>query len=75
MGGSRSSQLGLPFFTIIVDWLVDRATGKPLESTYNVVDRTGQMHTERYGTERAYDYGAPLGTQQLFSDKPPVGVS
>ena len=75
MGGSRSSQLGLPFFTIIADWLADRAAGKALESTYNVVDRTGQMHTEPYGIDRKYEYGAPLGVEQLFSDKPPVGVS
>ena len=74
MGGSRSSQLGMPFFTIIADWLADRAAGKPLQSTYNLVDRTGQMHTEPYGEKRVYEYGAPLGVQQLFSDKPPVGV-
>ncbi len=75
MGGSRSSQLGLPFFTIIADWLADRAAGKPLESTYNLVDRTGQMHTEPWGEKRIYQYGAPLGVEQLFSDKPPIGVS
>ncbi len=75
MGGSRSSQLGMPFFTIIADWLADRAAGKPLESTYNLVDRTGQMHSEPWGEKRAYQYGAPLGVEQLFSDKPPVGLS
>ncbi len=75
MGGSRSSQLGAPFFLVIADWLVDRATGKPLESTYNVVDRTGQMHTEPWGKQRTYQYGAPLGVEQLFSDQPPVGLS
>ena len=75
MGGSSSSQLGLPFFTIIADWLADRAAGKPLESTYNVVDRTGRMHSEPWGEERRYEYGAPLGVKQLFADEPPVGVS
>ncbi len=75
MGGSRSSQLGLAFFTIIADWLADRAAGKALESTYNLVDRTGQMHSEPWGKERVYQYGAPLGVEQLFSDKPPVGLS
>ena len=75
MGGSRSSQLGLPFFTIIADWLVDRAAGKPLESTYNVVDRTGVLHSEPWGEQRTYEYGAPLSVEQLFSDKPPVGLS
>ena len=75
MGGSRSSQLGLPFFTIIADWLADRADGKPLESTYSVVDRTGRMHTEPWGEQRTYQYGAPLGVDHLFADEPPVGLS
>ncbi len=75
LGGSRSSQLGLAFFPIIADWLADRAAGKALESTYNLVDRTGQMHSEPWGKERVYQYGAPLGVEQLFSDKPPVGLS
>lgn len=75
MGGSRSSQLGPPFFPMICDWLADRAAGKPLESTYNVVDTLGMLHTEAWGEKRSYDYGAPLGVEQLFSDKPPVGVS
>lgn len=75
MGGSRSSQLGIPFFTVIADWLVDRAAGKPLSSTYNVVDRTGQMHTEPWGDQRTYQYGAPLGVEQLLADKPPFGLS
>ncbi len=75
MGGSRSSQLGAPFFLIIADWLADRAAGKPLQSTYNLVDRTGQMHTEPWGERRAYQCGAPLGVEQLFSDQPPVGLS
>ena len=75
LGGSRSSQLGLPFFTIIADWLADRAAGKSLESTYSVVDRTGQMHTEPWGGKRTYQYGAPLGVEQLFCEEPPIGVS
>ncbi len=75
MGSSRSSQLGTPFFTIIADWLLDRAAGKTLISTYNLVDRTGQMHSEPWATARSYQYGAPLGTEQLFSGKPPIGVS
>ena len=29
MGGSRSSQLGAPFFPLIADWLADRAAGTP----------------------------------------------
>lgn len=75
MGGARSSQLGAPFFLLIADWLADRAAGKPLESTYNLVDRTGQMHTEPWGERRTYQYGAPLGVAQLFADRPPVGLS
>ncbi len=75
MGGSRSSQLSAPFFLIIADWLADRAARKPFESSYNVVDRTGMMRSEPWGTRRTYQYGAPFGVDQLFSDKPPVGVS
>jgi len=75
MGGSRSSQLGAPFFLIIADWLADRAAGKPLQSTYNLVDRTGKMHSEPWGDQRIYQYGAPLGIEQLFADAPPIGLS
>ncbi|QYE37127.1 esterase FrsA (plasmid) [Polymorphobacter sp. PAMC 29334] len=75
MGGSRSSQLGTPFFTVIADWLVDRAAGHPAASTYTVVDRTGRAHSEPWGERRTYQYGAPLGVQQLFAATPPVGLS
>ncbi len=75
MGGSRSSQLGPPFFPMIADWLTDRARGKPLESTYSVIDTTGQLHSEPWGETRVYQYGAPLGVDQLFADWPPAGVS
>ena len=73
--GAKSSQMGIPFFTIIADWLADRAVGKPLESTFNLVDSTGHMHSESWGENRIYEYGAPLGVEQLFSDKPPIGLS
>ena len=75
LGGSRSSQLGSPFFPMIADWLADRAEGKPLSSTYNVVDTLGQMHGEPWGGRRTYQYGAPLGVDQLFADAPPAGLS
>ena len=75
MGGSRSSQLGTPFFLLIADWLADRAAGKPLESSFTLVDRTGQPHSEPWGDARSYEYGAPLGVEQLWSDKPPMGLS
>ena len=75
MGGARSSQLGTPFFLLIADWLADRAAGKPLESSYTVIDRTGQPHSEPWGESRHYEYGAPLGIEQLWADHPPVGVS
>ena len=71
----RSSQLSLPFFTIIADWLMDRAAGKPLASTYNLVDSTGKTHTHPWGKDRTYEYGAPLGVEQLYSDEPPYGLS
>ena len=73
--GARSVVQSLPFWTIIVDWLADRAAGKPLESTYNLVDRSGRMHSEPWGDNRVYDYGAPLGVEQLLSDEPPFGLS
>ena len=75
MGGSRSSQLGTPFFLLIADWLADRAAGQPLDSTYNVVDRTGRLHAEPWGGTRTLQYGAPLGVDQLWSDDGPVGLS
>ena len=75
MGGSRSSQLSAPFFTVIADWMADRAAGKPLESTYNVVDRTGRMHSEPWGEHRSYQYGAPLGVQRLFDEEPLAGLA
>ncbi len=75
MGGSRSSQLGMPFFLLIADWLADRAAGKKLESSFILVDRTGQPHSEPWGEKRTYQYGAPLGIEQLWSDAPPVGLS
>ena len=75
MGGSRSSQLGPPFFPIIADWLADRAKGKPITSTYTVIDTTGQVHIEPWGERRTYQYGAPLGIDQLFSNKPPAGLA
>lgn len=73
--GARSSQLGLPFFPIIVDWLADRAAGKSFKSTYNLIDRNGQLHTEPWGENRVYQYGAPLGVEHLFSAELPIGVS
>lgn len=74
-GGSPSSQLGTPFFLLMADWLADRAAGKALQSTYNLIDRTGQMHTQPYGERRTYQYGAPLGVDQVWSGKPPIGLS
>ena len=47
--GAKSSQMGPPSFTIIADWLADRAVGKPLEPTFNLVDNTGHMHSELLG--------------------------
>jgi hypothetical protein len=76
VGGARSAQLSAPFFSVIADWLFDRANRKPIESTYNLVDRTGRRHTEPWSeTKRTYQYGAPLGVSQLLSDDPPVGLS
>jgi hypothetical protein len=76
VGGARSAQLSAPFFSVSADRLLDSAHGKPIESTYNLVDRTGRRHTEPWGeTKRTYQYGAPLGVPQLLSGDPPVGLS
>lgn len=34
-----------------------------------------EPHSEPWGERRAYQYGAPLGVDQFFADKPPVGVA
>ena len=73
--GARSSQLSSPHFTIIADWLADRAAGKTIESTYTLIDRNGQPHTQPWGEKRFYEYGAPLGVEQLFSEQLPIGLS
>ena len=33
------------------------------------------MHSEAWGDQRVYQYGAPLGIKQLSSDEPPIGLS
>ena len=65
----------MPFFTIITDWLADRAAGKSLKWTYHLVDRNGRMHSEPWGEDRVYQYGAPLGIEQLFTEELPIGLS
>lgn len=37
---------------MIADCLADRGRGEPLQSTYNVVDITGQMHSKPWGSKR-----------------------
>lgn len=60
---------------MIAEWLANRAKSKPVESSYNVIDTLGQMHSEPWGERRTYQYKAPLGVEQLFTDSPPLGVS
>lgn len=65
-----SSLHGPPDFPYVADWLADRAAGKPLKSEYIVVDQTGQLHAQPYGTDRKYEYGAPMGVQQMLATPP-----
>jgi len=37
--------------------------------------QSSHQPSQPWGETRKYEYGAPLGVEQLFSDKPPVGVS
>ena len=74
MGGSRSSQLGPPFFPMIADWLMDSALGRPLQSTYIVVNTLGQVHAEPW-EKTVHTNTTQSWVEQLFSEKPPVGLS
>ncbi len=67
---ARSGQLGPPDFPYIVDWLADRAAGKPLESTYKIVTEIGTVVSEPWGEQRTYDYGAPLGVERHLAGRP-----
>jgi len=54
-----SSYLGPNEWAYIADWTVDRFKGKPMESTFSVVDSHGRVHREPWGENRHYDYGLP----------------
>ena len=72
---TRSSQLGPFGFGIQADWLRDRADGKPLDSEYVVVDSQGQLHSQPWGENRVYEYGAPMDFRHLFGDGPQTGTA
>ncbi|MBA2682099.1 MAG: alpha/beta hydrolase [Ktedonobacteraceae bacterium] len=72
---TRSGQLGPFGFGIQADWLRDRADGKPLDSEYIVVDSQGQLHSQPWGENRVYEYGAPLDFRHLFGDTPETGTA
>lgn len=75
MGAVHSYLLGPFNFVILSDWLRDRADGKPMESEYTVVDSTGQLHTEPWGENRIFEYGAPMDFRHLFGDSPETGTA
>ncbi|ACC80676.1 alpha/beta hydrolase [Nostoc punctiforme] len=54
-----SSALGPSEWAYIADWIADRFQGKPIESTFSVVDSQGLIHRETWGEHRFYDYGLP----------------
>ena len=70
LGDTRSSQLGPFNLVLLADWLHDRADGKPLDSEYIVVDSQGQLHSQPWGENRVYEYGAPMDFRHLFGDTP-----
>lgn len=71
----RSGRLGPAVFLAAADWLADRAASIPLDSRHTVVDSRGRCHTEPWGTERQYVYGAPLDPQTLLKDGPGTGLA
>jgi cephalosporin-C deacetylase-like acetyl esterase len=54
-----SSSLGPSEWAYIADWTADRFEGKPMESTFSVVNSRGQVHREPWSDSRRYDYGLP----------------
>jgi cephalosporin-C deacetylase-like acetyl esterase len=70
-----AGRLGPAVFLAVADWLADRAAGHPLGSRHTVVDARGQGHTEPWGTERHYTYGAPLDPQTLLKDGLGTGLA
>lgn len=54
-----SSYFGPSEWAYLSDWTVDRFAGKPMESSYSVVDSHGIVHREPWGESREYDYGLP----------------
>ena len=70
-----SGQLGPAAFLYIVDWLSDRAQGRPLESQLITVDALGRQHRRPWGTEQHYSWGAPLDPETLFGPTPDTGLA
>ena len=70
-----SGQLGPLHAVYAADWLAERAAGRALESRHITIDYLGHAHEEPWGTERHYQYGAPLGVDLLFGDTPLTGTA
>ncbi len=65
MHASRAGQLGPEAYTMVADWLVDRLSGKDVQSQYIEVDATGQVHNNAWGTNRHYEYGITENTRKM----------
>ncbi|MFE0379343.1 alpha/beta hydrolase [Streptomyces inhibens] len=70
-----AGRLGPAVFVAVADWLAERAAGVPLASRHTTVDSRGRSHTEPWGGERHYTYGAPLDPRTLLGDGPGTGLS
>ena len=71
----RSGRLGPAVFLYVVDWLADRADGRPLSSRLITVDSLGRQHSRPWDAELHYSWGAPLDVATLFGDSPATGLA
>ncbi|QMU67346.1 S9 family peptidase [Streptacidiphilus sp. P02-A3a] len=70
-----SGRRGPQVFLAVADWLADRAAGIPFDSRHTIVDARGLSHTEPWGDDRRYTYGAPLDPRTLLGEGPGTGLS
>ncbi len=70
-----SGRLRPAVFLAVADWLAYRAAGVSLAAVHTTIDSKGRCHTEPWGTERSYTYGAPLDPETLLKDGPDTGLA
>lgn len=56
---SRSGSLGPEALSSVADWLFDRVQGVEEESSFNLVDATGQVTRKPWSHDMTYTYGTP----------------